>query len=122
MVCRGIRGAVCADTNTPEAILSATRQLLKQIISANKLSVEDVTSVIFTATPDLDAAYPARAAREMGWVNIPMLCAQEMAAAGSLVRCVRVLVHWNTEKALDEIRHVYLGDALALRPDLANED
>jgi chorismate mutase len=122
MACRGIRGAVCASSNSPRAILSATRQLLEQVTEANCVSVDDVASVIFTATPDLNAAYPARAAREMGWVNTPMLCVQEMAVPASLPQCIRVLVHWNTDKGADEIRHIYLGDAAALRPDLAEGD
>jgi chorismate mutase len=89
------------------------------VVAANDLSVDDVTSVIFTATPDLDAAYPAHAAREMGWADTPLLCMQEMAVAGSLPRCIRVLIHWNTNHSPHEIRHVYLGAARALRPDLA---
>lgn len=121
MSCRGIRGAISVDANTPDAILSATRELLECIVAANNLAVEDVASVIFTATPDLDAAYPARAAREMGWATTPLLCMREMDVADSLDRCVRVLVHWNTDKPTDEIRHVFLGEAQALRPDLGNE-
>jgi chorismate mutase len=118
MTCRSIRGAVCAAANDAEAILKAARELLEGIVTANELSVNDVASVVFTATADLDAAYPARAAREMGWVNTPLLCMQEMAVVGSLPRCIRVLVHWNTDRAPHEIRHVYLGAAGALRPDL----
>jgi chorismate mutase len=119
MSCRGIRGAVSVDDNTPEAILSATRELLERIVASNGLAVKDVVSVIFTATRDLDAAYPARAAREMGWATTPVLCMQEMNVTGSLLRCVRVLVHWNTDRSPGEIQHVYLGEARALRPDLA---
>jgi chorismate mutase len=118
MTCRGIRGATDVHANDADAIITATRELLERIVTANDVSVDDVTSVILTATPDLDAAYPARAAREMGWVNTPLLCMQEMAVAGSLPRCIRVLVHWNTDRALEQIRHVYLGQARALRPDL----
>lgn len=97
MKCHGIRGAISVDANEAEAIASATRELLERIVSANGLSVEDLASVIFTVTPDLDATYPARAAREMGWVNTPLLCMQEMPVAGSLPRCVRILLHWNTD-------------------------
>ena len=121
MSCRGIRGAVSVDANTPDAILAATRELLERIVAANNLTVEDVASVIFSATPDLDAAYPARAAREMGWRTTPVLCMQEMTVTDSLPRCVRVLLHWNTDKSRDEIQHVYLGAARALRPDLAGD-
>ena len=119
MSCRGIRGAISVDANNPDTIIAATRELLEQIIAANDLQVEDLASVIFTATPDLDAAYPARAAREMGWVTVPLLCMQEMIVTGSLPRCVRVLVLWNTAKPHDQVRHVYLGKARTLRPDLS---
>jgi chorismate mutase len=122
MTCRGIRGAVCAEDNQADAILSATRALLQRLVAANGLSIDQVASAIFTATPDLDAAYPARAARELGWTQVPLLCMQELAVAGSLPRCIRVLIHWNTDRAPAEIRHVYLGAARALRPDLAAED
>jgi chorismate mutase len=121
MACRGIRGATGVDANSADAIISATRELLEQIVAVNDLSVDDVVSVIFTATPDLDAAYPARAAREMGWVHVPLLCMQEMAVTGSLPRCIRALILWNTNLPLDRIRHVYLGRARALRPDLVEE-
>jgi chorismate mutase len=122
MTCRGIRGAICAQANEVDAILLATRRLLERIIAVNGLSVDDVTSAIFTATPDLDAAYPARAARLMGWTQVPLLCMQEMAVMDTLPRCIRVLIHWNTNRAPDQIRHVYLGEARALRPDLARSD
>ena len=118
MTCRGIRGAVCAEANDLEAIIRATSDLLERIVAANGVDVDDVASVIFTATTDLDTAYPARAAREMGWVNTPLLCMQEMAVEASLPRCIRVLIHWNTDRDRQEIQHVYLGAARALRPDL----
>ena len=121
MSCRGIRGAISVDANNPDTIIAATRELLEQIVAANDLQVEDLASVIFTATPDLDAAYPARAAREMGWVTVPLLCMQEMKVTGSLPRCVRVLVLWNTDKPHDQVRHVYLGKARTLRLDLSKE-
>lgn len=118
MLCRGIRGAITVTENSASAILTATRQLLEQIISANDLRTEDVASAIFTVTPDLNAAFPAQAAVEMGWVRVPLLNMQEVAVSGSLPRCIRVLIQWNTERTQDEIRHVYLRDARALRPDL----
>ena len=120
MTCRGIRGAVCAEANRVEAILEATTLLLEHIVEANDLVVEDLVSATFTATHDLDAAYPARAARALGWSHVPLLCMQEMAVPGSLRRCIRVLLHWNTDQSPEEIRHVYLGAARGLRPDLAN--
>lgn len=121
MACRGIRGASSVDSNDADTIVAATRELLERIVVANGLLVEDVASVIFTATPDLDAASPAQAAREMGWVHTPLLCMQEMAVTGSLPRCIRVLVLWNTGRSPDQIRHVYLGEASSLRPDLVEE-
>ncbi|MFQ6101170.1 MAG: chorismate mutase [Anaerolineae bacterium] len=121
MLCRGIRGATGVEANDVGSIVAATRTLLERIVSANGVAVEDVVSVIFTVTPDLDAACPAQAAREMGWVNTPLLCMQEMAVESGLPRCIRVLVHWNTDLPLDQIRHVYLGDARILRPDLTEE-
>ena len=118
MPCRGIRGAISVDANTPEAIATATSELLERIVAANDVTLEDVTSVIFTATPDLNATYPARAARGLGWVSTPFLCVQEMQVAGSLPHCLRVLLLWNTDKLPNQIRHVYLGEAWVLRPDL----
>jgi len=122
MQCCGIRGATSVDTNDSGAIIRATRELLERIVAANDLEVGDVASVLFTATPDLDAAYPARAAHEMGWVNTPLLCLQEMSVTDSLPHCIRVLVLWNTTRCSEQIQHVYLGDACALRPDLVKED
>jgi chorismate mutase len=120
MVCRGIRGATTVSTNYVDDILQATRRLLEQIVAANGVEPEDVAGVIFTATSDLSAAYPAQAAREMGWTAVPLMCAQEMAVPNSLERCIRVLVLWNTGRRPDEIKHVYLGRARELRPDLSD--
>ena len=117
MHCRGIRGATTAEENTAEAILAATKELLALIVEANDLRVDDVASAIFTATPDLTATFPAKAAREMGWRGMALLGAQEIRVPGSLERCIRVLIHWNTEKRAAEIRLVYLRGAQALRPD-----
>ena len=121
MSCRGIRGATSVDANTTDVIIAATRELLERIVALNALLVDDIASVNFTVTPDLDAAYPARAAHEMGWVNTPLVCMQEMTVAGSLPRCIRVLVLWNTALRPDQIHHVYLGRNCALRPDLVEE-
>jgi chorismate mutase len=110
------------EANEANAILAATRALLREIAVANNLAPDDIASVIFTATPDLDAVYPARAARDLGWVSTPLLCMQEMAVAGSLTRCIRVLIHWNTDLQPEEIHHIYLEGARVLRPDLAEED
>ncbi len=105
-----------------EAILEATRELLQAIVAANSIDEPDIASVILTATPDLDAVYPAMAARQLGWTRTALMCVQEMAVPGSLPRCVRVLIHWNTDRSLDDLRHIYLREAHSLRPDLAVPD
>ncbi len=119
MYCRGIRGATTAESNTREAILEATRELLERLIAANDLHVEDIGSAIFTTTPDLNAEFPAVAARQMGWQDIALICTHEMAVPGSLPNCVRVLIHWNTTRRITEIVHVYLRGARKLRPEWA---
>ena len=120
MPIRGIRGANGVAENTPAAILAATRELLLAIVEANPgLRPEDVASIFFTLTPDLNATYPAYAARQLGWVDVPLLGAQEVAVPDATPRIVRVLVHWNTDRPQQAIRHVYLGRAARLRPDLA---
>lgn len=122
MTVRGIRGAITAAENKEEAILEAARSLLEAMAAANPgLAAEDIASAWFTTTPDLNAAYPAKAARQLGWQQVPLLCTQEIPVPGGLPLCVRVLLHWNTEKKQDEIKHVYLGGAVALRPDLAKK-
>lgn len=118
MPCRGIRGATTVETDSATAILAATRELLTRIVEINDVAVEDIASAFFTVTPDLTAAFPAQAARELGWRHVALLNAQEISASAGLPRCVRVLVHWNTEKPQAEIRHVYLRGAASLRPDL----
>ncbi|MBN1661142.1 MAG: chorismate mutase [Anaerolineae bacterium] len=119
MPCRGVRGATTVDADSAEEIMAATRELLEQMVAVNGIDLADVASVIFTATPDLAAAFPARAAREMGWDRVPLLDAIEIPVPGSLPRCVRVLIHWNTDLAQAEVRHVYLRGTAVLRPDLA---
>lgn len=121
MPCRGVRGATTVDVNSPEAILSATRELLQELTAANGLDPADLAGAIFTVTPDLNAAFPAQAARELGWTYVPLLCAQEIDVPGALPGCVRVLLLWNTEKPPSEIVHVYLRKARNLRPDLAEQ-
>lgn len=118
MVTRAIRGAISVDSNNADAILAATRALLERMVAENGVAEEDVVSVVFTATPDLTAAFPARAARDLGWNDIPLMCMQEMAVPGGVPGCIRVLIHWNTDRARKEIRHVYLGRARDLRPDI----
>ncbi len=118
MRCRGIRGATVVENNTKEDIVEATRELLMEVVERNGVEVEDVSCIIFTTTRDLNAEYPAAAARELGWNHVALLCAQEMAVPGSLAGCLRILMLWNTEKSADEVHHVYLKGAKELRPDL----
>lgn len=122
MKIRGVRGAITVKSDSAEAILSAVREVLEEMITLNEIEEEDVASVIFTVTPDLTAAYPARAARDLGWRQVALMGCQEMQVPGGLPRCIRVLIHWNTSKELREIRHVFLRDAVALRPDLAHQN
>jgi len=117
MPCRGVRGATTADANTSEEILKATRQLLALMIRQNGIEPEDVASAIFSTTPDLDAEFPALAARQLGWWDVAMMCIHEVDVPGSLRHCVRILLHWNTDKPADEIVHPYIKQAANLRPD-----
>ncbi|HAV76077.1 MAG TPA: chorismate mutase [Anaerolineae bacterium] len=119
MPIRGIRGATTVPADDPELILQATRELLESILDANEsMRPEDVASALFTVTDDLASTFPAQGARQMGWGLVPMLCAREIPVPNSLPRVIRVLVHWNTEVPQNEITHVYLRDAVKLRPDL----
>ncbi|MBT5874028.1 MAG: chorismate mutase [Candidatus Latescibacteria bacterium] len=115
---RGIRGAITVESNRKADIRSATEDLLSNIVESNNLQLDDIASVFFTGTSDLDEEVPARAARNMGWTAIPMFCSQEMAVKDGLALCIRVMIHVNTNKQQTEINHVYLGDAIRLRPDL----
>jgi chorismate mutase len=117
MMMRGIRGATTAAANTREAILAATRELLIALIEANRIGVDEVASAIFTTTVDLNAEYPAAAARELGWQDVALMCAHEINVPHGLPQCIRVLVHWNTTLRADEVKHVYLRGAVQLRPD-----
>jgi chorismate mutase len=113
--CRGVRGATFIDEDTPEAILAGTRELLAAIAEANGIATEDVASAFFTSTPDLRSAFPARAARELGWTDVPLLGACEVDMPGGPPRCIRVLLHWNTSRRQDEVVHVYLRGSDAMR-------
>ena len=120
MPCRGVRGATTLDANTGEAILKAARELLALMIRQNGIRREDVASAVFTTTPDLNAEFPALAARQFGWFNTALMCFHELDVPGSLRRCLRILIHWNTDKPADEIVHVYIKGATDLRPDRAD--
>ena len=113
-----IRGANSVAANTKEAILEATEEMLKQVIRQNKLADEDMMSIFFSATKDLDAVYPAVAARKLGIVNASLLCLQEMSVQGSLKMCVRLLMHVDNDLKQKDVKHVYLGESVTLRPDL----
>ena len=119
MTIRGIRGATTVAADQPDLILQATRELLEAILEENDgMNPEDVASALFTVTDDLASTFPAQGARQMGWGLVPMLCAREIPVPNSLPRVIRVLVHWNTEVPQSEITHVYLREAVKLRPDL----
>jgi chorismate mutase len=119
MAIRGIRGATAVDADQPELILDATRELLQDILARNDISsFEEIVSAIFTTTTDLTSTFPAEAARSLGMNHVPLLCASEIPVPDSLPRCIRVLLHVNTEKSQLDIVHVYLRDAKKLRPDV----
>jgi len=115
---RGIRGATTVAADTAEEITAATHELLREIVARNGADLADVAAATFSVTADVQAMFPAAAARAIGWERVPMDCYQQMQVPGSLPRCIRVLVYWNTERAQGEIRHVYLREAARLRPDL----
>jgi chorismate mutase len=119
MPIRGIRGATTVAEDHAELVLQATRELLEAILEGNAgLRPEDIASAIFTVTDDLSSTFPAEAARQMGWRLVPMLCAREIPVPNRLPRVIRVLLQWNTEVRQDAITHVYLHEAVSLRPDL----
>ena len=122
LVCRGIRGATTAAANTAEDILEATHELVTALVGLNDLQPEDVVSAVFTTTVDLTATFPALAARQLGWSEVPLMCAHEMAVPGALDHVVRVLLHVNTTRRPSEIRHVYLKRARQLRPEWGIDD
>jgi len=121
MATRGIRGATTVERNDRDAILKGTRELLEVLVRLNGLRPDDLGYVWFTVTPDLDAEFPAFAARELGWSEVPLMCGREIAVPGALERCIRVLVSWNTAKSQREVRHAFLRGAKSLRPAWAVE-
>ena len=116
-ILRGLRGATTAAANTSEAILEATEELLSALQQSNGFAPEDVESAIFTSSPDLTGEYPARAARRLGWTDVPLLGTAEVAVPSGLPRCIRVLLHFYTTKSQRSLKHIYLRDAARLRPD-----
>jgi chorismate mutase len=121
MLIRGIRGATTVPVNSREEILAAARELLDEIERRNEIDRANVASIVFTTTPDLDAEFPAVAARDAGWTDVALECLHEMNVPGSLPRCLRILMHVNSDRAQAEITHVYLRDAAVLRPDLVTD-
>ncbi len=118
---RAIRGATTVENNDAVEMLRETEKLLVEIIEKNKLKEEDIISIIFTVTNDLNTTFPAIAARNLGWTSVALMCTNEIPVPGSLKKCIRVLLHFNTNKRNNEIRHIYLNDAKVLRPDLKIE-
>ena len=118
MPVRGIRGAIDVAANTADAIGAATRQLLSAMCQANGITRTSIISAFFTMTVDLNAAYPAAAARALGWTDVPLLDAQEIEVPGGMPRVIRVLMHVESDRPRTRIQHVYLDGAFALRPDL----
>jgi chorismate mutase len=118
---RGLRGATTVEANTPEAIRSATRELLNEMVEANAIKPEDIASAWFTTTIDLNAEFPAVVARnDFGWHNVALICAHELDVPGSLQMCLRILLHVNTERTQDEMQFIYQREAQRLRPDISN--
>lgn len=122
MSVRGIRGATSVDEDRSGAVLAATRELLLAILEANPtVRPEDIASVFFTTTEDLQSVYPAQAARGLGWEEVPLMCSREIPVPDSLPRCIRVMILWNTALTQQEIEHIYLHEAVQLRPDLTRQ-
>jgi chorismate mutase len=119
MACRGIRGATTVARDDRDEILVATRLLLALMVRRNGLEKQDLASAIFTTSPDITAEFPALAARQLGWLDVPLLCGHEIGVPDSITRCIRVLLHWNTDRPQHEIQHVYIREAVILRPDLS---
>lgn len=122
MAARGIRGATTVEENTKEEIVAKTEEMLKAIIEKNNIVIDDIASAVFSVTDDIDAEFPAVAARNMGWIYTPLFCTREIPVKGSLSNCIRVLLHVNTEIKQKDVIHVYLNGAKKLRPDLEKSD
>ena len=119
MSVRAIRGATQVEANTAESIYSGVVELLSEILKANGLTPKDVISVLFTSSPDLNAAFPAAACREMGFANVPLIGSVEVNVPGALDRTIRAMLHVETQATTEEISHIYLHGAAALRRDIA---
>jgi chorismate mutase len=115
---RGIRGATTVEENSAGAILQATRELLHEMAEANNVEPDEIAAILFTTTPDLNATFPAEAARQLQWANVPLMSATEIPVRGALPMCIRILVLWNTPRSQEEVVHIYLRGATVLRPDV----
>ena len=122
MLARGIRGAITVDSNTKKEILKRTEELLLTLKKSSHLKIEDIVSIFFSTTPDLNTTFPAAAARKLGWINVPLFGMQEIEVINSLKRCIRILILVNSDKNQNEIKHCYLRGAEKLREDLTNKD
>ena len=118
MYIRALRGATTINNNTKEEIFSASEEMVEKLIAENGLNIDDIASIIFTITPDIDAAFPAAAVRKMGITNVPLLDVAQPYIVGALKMCLRVIIHFNSDNENSELRHVYLNGAKILRPDL----
>lgn len=120
---RGVRGATTVERDEPELIYKETERLVKEIVKENNIQTDDIVSVLISTTPDIHSAFPAKAVRTIeGWQYVPTMCTHEMNVPGALPLCIRVLMHVNTDLSQKEIRHVYLNDAIKLRPDLVEKN
>lgn len=119
MAVRALRGAIQLDADDRDHLLESVQELVSELVDSNRLAHDDLISVVFTATPDLRSEFPALAARQLGIGDVPLLCAQEIDVAGAMPRVIRVLMHVDTDRPREELRHVYLRGAEALRRDLA---
>lgn len=119
---RGVRGAITVKENNSWEILSATQELMEKIVAKNKIEKEQVASVFFSMTADLNAIFPAEAARKLGWTDVPLFCSKEIEVPDSLPYCIRILMLVNMERSSLQIQHIYLRDACKLRPDLSSNN
>lgn len=118
---RGVRGAITVENNAEIEILAATESLVREMINSNNIKANDVASVFLSVTDDINAAFPAKVIRmQEDWTYVPVMCMKEIAVPHSLEKCIRIMMHWNTELSQDEIQHIYLEKAIQLRPDLQN--
>ena len=121
MTCRGIRGAITVEENNKDQIVEGTIRILSEMIQQNSIKEDDIVSIFFSVTEDLNATFPARAARDMNLTHTPLLCFHEIKVPGGLEKCIRILMHVNSNKRIEEINHIYLEKAASLRPDIINK-